>query len=77
MSRGEGADGGGILDVEGEGGHAGVGAVVLVERGLAAAGDDDAVAADVESLGEGAADAGAAAGDEEGVAGCFMGVDFS
>ena len=66
---GYGADVGRVFDVEGDGGHAGVGGGGVVEDGLAAAGDDDFVAEGVEGFGEGAADAGAAAGDEDGVSG--------
>ena len=60
----------GALDVEREGFHAGVGGGGLVERSLAAAGDDDLVAPFVEGFGERAADAAATAGDEGGVYGC-------
>ncbi len=49
--------------------HAGVGSDGLVDRGLAAASDDDLVALLVEGFGEAAADAGSAASDENGVAG--------
>ena len=47
----------------------GLAAVVSSRALLAAAGDDDLVAERVEGFGEAAADAGAAAGDEDGVAG--------
>lgn len=62
-------DVGGIFDVELDGGHAGIGGGGFVERLLAAASDDDFVAEGVEGFGEGAADAGASSGDEDGVAG--------
>ena len=65
------ADVGGVFDVEGDGGHAGIGGGGLVEDLLAAAGDDDFVAELVEGFCEAAADAGAAAGDEDGVSGGF------
>ena len=74
---GEGADAGGVFNVEDGGGHAGVGGGGLVEGLLAATGDDDFVAELVEGLCEAAADAGAAAGDEDGVSGGFHGVNFS
>ena len=45
----------------------GLAAVVSSSSGLAAAGDDDLVALLVEGFGEAAADAGTAAGDEDGV----------
>jgi hypothetical protein len=70
---GEGADAGGVFDVQGGGGHAWVGGYGLVEDLLAATGDDDFVAELVEGLGEAAADAGAAAGDKDGVSGGFHG----
>jgi len=63
------ANGSGVFDVEGEGLHAGIGGGGFVEGMLAAAGDDDLVAEGVESFGKSAANAGAAAGDEDGVAG--------
>ncbi len=62
-----------IGDVEDGGLHAGVGGGDLVEEGFAAAGDDDLVAFFVECFSEGAADAGGAAGDEDGVAGDLHG----
>jgi hypothetical protein len=49
--------------------HARVGGGDLVEQSLAAAGDDHLIAALMERLGEGAANAAGAAGDEDGVAG--------
>jgi hypothetical protein len=61
-------DGGGIFDVESGRGDAGVGLGGLVEDLLTTAGDDDFIAELVECLCEAAADAGAAAGDEDGVA---------
>ncbi len=72
--RGEGFDALGVLDVEDGGGHAGVGGDGLIEHGLAPAGDDDFVAESVERLGEGAADARTAAGDEDGISSGFHGV---
>lgn len=57
------ADSGGILDVEDESGYAGIGADDFLKHGRTAARNDDAVAAGVEGLGEGAADTGAASGD--------------
>ena len=74
---GEGADAGGVFDVEDGGGHAGVGGGGLVEELFAAASDDDFVAELVEGLCEAAADTGAAAGDEDRVSGGFHGGDFS
>jgi DNA-binding HxlR family transcriptional regulator len=74
---GEGADAGGVFDVEDGGGHAGVGCDGLVEDLLAAAGDDDLVAEFMEGLCDAAADARAAAGDEDGVSGGFHGGDFT
>jgi hypothetical protein len=74
---GEGADAGAVFDVKDRGGHAGVGGDGFVEDLLAAAGNDDFVAEVVECLGEAAADTGAAAGDEDGVAGGFHGGSFS
>ena len=71
---GEGADGGGVFDVEGEGLHAGVCGNGSVEDMLASAGDDDLVAEGEEGFCESAADSGAAAGDEDGVAGKVHGV---
>src|SRR6185437_10222776 len=65
---GEGFNRGRIFDIEREGSHAGVGGDGLIEHGLTAAGNDDLVALLVEGLGEAAADAGSAAGDEDGVA---------
>ena len=50
----------------------GLAAVRFVEHGLTAAGDDDLVALLVECLCEAAADAGSAAGDEDGVSVGFM-----
>ncbi len=70
---GEGGDVGGVFDVEDGGGHAGVGGGGFVEDGLAAAGDDYFVAEGLEGLCEGAAYAGASAGDEDGVAGDLHG----
>jgi hypothetical protein len=63
-----------VGDVEFDGVHAGVGADDLVQQGLASAGDDDLVAQAVEGLGQAAADAGSAAGDEQGVASQLHGV---
>ena len=57
-------DVGRVLDVECDGGHAGVGGGRLVQQSLAAPGDDDLIAEGVERLSERAADARAAAGDE-------------
>jgi hypothetical protein len=74
---GEGADAGGVFDVEDRGGHAGVGGDGFVENLFAAACDDDFVAELVEGLREAAADAGTAAGDEDGVAGGFHGGSIS
>ena len=73
----EGADAGCVFDVEDRGGHAGVCGDGFVKDFFAAAGDDDFVAEFVEGLGETAADTGAAAGDEDGVAGDFHGGSFS
>jgi len=66
---GEGADAGGVFDIEDGGGHARVGGDGVVEYVLAAAGYDDFVAERVEGLCEAATDTGAAAGDEDGVSG--------
>ena len=71
---GEVADGGRVFDVEGEGLHAGIGGNGFVEGMAAATGDDDLVAEGVKGFSESAADAGAAAGDEDGVAGEVHGV---
>ena len=65
---GEGADAGGVFDVEHGRRHAGIGGDCFIEHLFAAAGDDDVIAEFVERLGETAADTGAAAGDEDGVA---------
>jgi hypothetical protein len=46
----------------------GLATVILVEQSLATAGDDHSIAALMEKLGEGTADAAGAAGDEDGVA---------
>lgn len=59
------ADVGGVFDVEDDGGHAGVGGGGLAEDLFAAAGDDHFVSELVEGFCEGAADSGAAAGDED------------
>ena len=48
---GDAADVGGVLDVEADGGHAGIGGGGLVEDGLAAAGDDYFIAEGLEGLG--------------------------
>ena len=56
-----------VLHVEDGRLHAGIGGGDFVEQRFAAAGDDDVIALFVESFGESAADAGAAAGDEDGV----------
>ena len=66
---GEGADAGSVFNVECCGGHAGIGGDGVVENLLAAAGDDDLVAEIVKGLCQSAADAGAAASDEDSVAG--------
>jgi hypothetical protein len=71
---GKGADGGGVFDVEVERLHAGVGGSGRVERLPAASGDDDLVAEGVKRFSQSAANAGAAAGDEDGVAGGIHGV---
>ena len=63
------ANGGRVLDVQGERLHPGVGGGGLVEGLFAAAGDDDLVAESVEGLSQPAANAGASAGDENGVVG--------
>ena len=63
------ADGGGIFDIERERLHARVGGNGLVKRGVAASGDDDAVAECVEGLSEAAANAGAAACDQDCITG--------
>jgi hypothetical protein len=73
----EGADACGVLDVEDCGGNAWVGGGGFVEDLFAASGDDNFVAEFVEGFREPAADAGAAAGDEDGVAGGFHGRSFS
>ena len=65
---GEGGEGVEILHVEDGGLHAGIGGRDFIEEGFAASGDDELIAFFVEGFGEGAADAGAAAGDEDGVA---------
>ena len=67
------ADVGGVLDVEHKGGHARVCGSGLVERLLAAAGDDDVVSERVEGLCQTAADAGGSARDQDCVAGSFHG----
>jgi hypothetical protein len=64
----EGIDGLRIFNVELHTAHAGVGGGDLVEESLTAAGDDDLIAALMESLGKGAADTAGAASDEDGVA---------
>ena len=66
---GKGANRGGVFNVQRERLHAGVGGRGLVERLLAPAGDDDLIAEFVEFFRKAAANAGAAAGDEDGVAG--------
>ena len=71
---GEGFDRGRIFDVEREGLHAGIGGDRLVEHGLTAACDNDLVALLVEGFSEAAADAGSAAGDEDGVSAGIHGV---
>ena len=63
------ADGSRVFDVEIRRGQARIGFGGLIEDLLTTAGDDDFVAELVEGLGESAADARAAAGDEDGVAG--------
>ena len=70
---GEGGEGIEILDVEDGGLHAGIGGRDFVEEGSAAAGNDELIAFFVEGFSESAADAGAAAGDEDGVAGDLHG----
>ena len=67
--RGGPRDAAGIGDVQLDRGHAGVAVKHRLQPVLAAARDDDLVASLVESLSEGAADARAAAGDEDRVAG--------
>ncbi len=74
---GEGADAGGVFDVEYGGRHAWVGGDGFVEDLLAATGDDDVIAKLVEGLCEAAADSGAAAGDEDGVSRGVHGDEFS
>lgn len=68
---GEGANAVGVFDVEDRGGHAWVGGGGFVKELLTAAGDDDFISQLVEGLREAAADARAAAGDENTVAGDF------
>ena len=74
---GEGADAGGVFDVEYDGGHAGIGGDCFIEHLFAAAGDDDVIAEFVEGFGETAADTGAAAGDEDRISSGVHGVEFS
>ena len=63
--RGEGGEGVEAGHVEDCGGHARIGCRDFVEQSLAAAGDNDLVAELVKGLCQGAADTGAAAGDED------------
>ena len=65
-----------VGDIEFNRFHAWIGSDNFIEQRLAAAGDDDLVAALVERLGEAAADAGGAAGDEDGVVREFHDVSF-
>jgi hypothetical protein len=60
-----------VLDIERRALHSRIGRNRLVERRLAAARDDDLVALGVKSLGECAADAGAAAGNQDRIATCL------
>jgi hypothetical protein len=65
--RGDRLDGFGIGDVEDDEGHARIGGDDLLQRTGATTGDDDRGALRMQGLGEGAADAGSAAGDQDGV----------
>lgn len=64
---GEGGERVKVLNVENSGGHAGIGGGDFVEQRFAAACDDDLIAELVECFGQGAADAGGASGDEDGL----------
>jgi len=65
-----------ILHVEDGGLHAGIGGGNFIEEGFAASGNDELITFFVEGFGKGAADAGTAAGDEDGVAGDLHGVSW-
>jgi hypothetical protein len=65
----KGVDFPGVFDVESHATHAGVGSGDLVEETLTAAGDDDLIAAPMESLSEGAADTAGTASEENGPSG--------
>ncbi|MNT91729.1 hypothetical protein D3C72_2328780 [compost metagenome] len=63
-----GLDAGRVVDVELDGGHAGVGVERLLQSFLAPSRDDHLIAQLVEGFGQAPADAGAAASDEDRVA---------
>ncbi len=65
---GEGGDVSLVGHVDGITGHAGIGSDDLVQRRLAASGNDHLIAALVKRFGQAPADAGAAASDENGIA---------
>ena len=69
--RDESADGGGVSDIERDGCHPRIGGRHFLQGLLTPAGDDDLVAERMKGLRQAAADAGAAAGDENGVVGEF------
>ena len=64
---GKGRNGIGILDVECDGGHAGIGVCGFVQDLLATSGDNDFIAESIKSFGEATANAGTAARDENGI----------